>query len=100
MVDFFYSGQLIVTRDSVTDLLRIADLLMLESTRNSLLKFLQQTLNSENCIWYKSLGETFNCSPVVDAAQRFIIRNFEDVSKTPDFTQLSAADLKSLISSK
>ena len=100
MIDFFYSGQLKITSANAVNLLVVADLLLLDATRKCLLNFMQQTLNSDNCVLYRSCGLTYNCADLVEVAESFINRNFEEVSKSMDFRTLTTADVINLISSK
>ena len=46
------------------------------------------------------LVKTYNSSNLVDAAESFINRNFDDVSSSADFCRLSASDVIYFISSK
>ena len=60
MIDFFYSGQLNITTVNSVGLLEVADLLLLEATRKSLINYLQQTLNCDNCVWYRTVGQVWS----------------------------------------
>ena len=79
IINFFYTGILEIDSNNAIELLQVADVLLLEQTRNSLLKYMQQTLNFENCILYKNIGKTFSCSELTENSDRFARRNFEDV---------------------
>ena len=81
IINFFYTGTLEITSYNAIDLLEVADLLLLEQTKNYLLKYMQQTLNSENCILYKNVGSTFSCKALMETSDRFARRNFEDVCR-------------------
>ena len=79
IINFFYTGILVIDSYNAIELLQVADILLLEQTRSSLLKYMQQTLNFENCILYKDIGKTFACSELTENSDRFARRNFEDV---------------------
>ena len=81
IIGFFYTGLLEVHSSNAIELLQVADLLLLQQTKTSLLRYMQQTLNSENCILYKDVGTTFYCNDLMETADRFARRNFEDVCK-------------------
>ena len=85
IIDFFYTGLLEVHSSNAIELLQVADLLLLQQTKTSLLRYMQQTLNSENCILYKDVGTTFYCNALMETADRFARRNFEDVCKRLGF---------------
>ena len=81
IINFFYTGLLEIKLSNAIELLQVADLLLLEQTKTSLLRYMQQTLNSDNCILYKDVGSTFCCKALMETADRFARRNFEDVCK-------------------
>ena len=81
ILNFFYTGVLEITPLNAIELLQVADVLLLDQTKECLLKYMQQTLNSENCILYKDVGKTFACTTLAETADRFARRNFEDVCK-------------------
>ena len=81
IIEFFYTGQLEINSSNAIELLQVADLLLLEQTKKSLLRYMQQSLNSDNCILYKDVGSTFCCKALMETADRFARRNFEDVCK-------------------
>ena len=87
MIDFFYSGQLNITTVNSVGLLEVADLLLLEATRRSLINYLQQTLNCDNCVWYRTVGQVWL------QTQRFFLPSSllkRPVFKFLDFAQLWA----------
>ena len=81
IISYFYTGMLEIQSFNAIELLQVADLLLLEQTKTSLLRYMQQTLNSENCILYKDVGTTFCCKSLMETSDRFARRNFEDVCK-------------------
>ena len=81
MINFFYTGILRINATNAIDLLQVADILLLDQTKNCILKYMQQTLNSGNCILYKNVGHTLACKGLEETADRFARRNFEDVCK-------------------
>merc|ERR1712223_589346 len=97
IIDFFYTGLLEVHSSNAIELLQVADLLLLQQTKASLLRYMQQTLNSDNCILYKDVGTTFYCNALMETADRFARRNFEDVCKSDAFMSLSIQDLSNFL---
>ena len=85
MIDFFYSGQLNITTVNSVGLLEVADLLLLEATRRSLINYLQQTLNCDNCVWYRTVGQVWSQTQRVFSPASLLKR---PVFKILDFAQL------------
>ena len=89
IIDFFYSGVLKITLENVQELLELADLLLLENTKNHLIKYLKQTLNAQNCILYKRLGQLYCDEKLIQKAEEFLARNYGKVVITEDFGTLT-----------
>ena len=89
IIDYFYSGTLKITLENVQELLELADLLLLENTKKYLIKYLKQTLNSQNCILYKRLGQLYCDEKLIENSEEFMARNYVKVMESEDFLSLS-----------
>ena len=75
--------------ENVPELLKLADLLLLENTKKYLINYLKQTLNSQNCILYKRLGQFYCDEPLIENSEEFMARNYVKVMESEDFLSLS-----------
>ena len=69
--------------------MELADLLLLENTKKYLIKYLKQTLNSQNCILYKRLGQLYCDEKLIENSEEFMARNYVKVMESEDFLSLS-----------
>jgi hypothetical protein len=75
-----YSGLLRIDPTTVWDTLTAVDLLLLSETRKTILEsYLTKLVDVSNCVVCKRVGEMYNCDALIDNAENFIVRNFEDV---------------------
>lgn len=88
IIDYFYTGSVIVTMDNAEELLEISDILLLEETKKSILRFLKDTMNYSNCLIHKYLGSIYCDENLVESANSYFCRNFEAVSQTQQFLQI------------
>jgi hypothetical protein len=80
VIDFMYSGLLRIDPTTVWDILTAVDLLLLSETRKTILEsYLTKLVDVSNCVVCKRVGEMYNCDALIDNAENFIVRNFEDV---------------------
>ena len=80
VVDFMYTGLLRIEPTTVWDILTTADILLLAETRRVILEsYLIKMVELSNCISCKRVGEMYACQTLVDTANNFIVRNFEQV---------------------
>ena len=80
IVDFMYTGLLRIEPTTVWDILTSADILLLAETRRVILEsYLIKMVELSNCISCKRVGQMYACQTLVDTANNFIVRNFEQV---------------------
>jgi hypothetical protein len=83
IVDFMYTGLLRIEPTTVWDILTAADILLLAETRRVILEsYLIKMVELSNCISCKRVGEMYACQTLIDTANNFIVRNFEQVFRT------------------
>ncbi|XP_060870532.1 kelch-like protein 12 [Metopolophium dirhodum] len=60
LVDYIYTGEIIVTKENVQDLLPAANILQLDFVSAACAKFLQKPLDASNCLGVRALADLHN----------------------------------------
>ena len=97
LIDYFYCGTLKITLENVPELLKLADLLLLENAKKYLINYLKQTLNSQNCILYKRLGQLYCEEKLMENSEEFMARNYAKVMESEDFYSLTSQEFLSFL---
>lgn len=87
-----------MSSETAPGIMAAADLLLMEKVKGAVCEFLQKLICSENCVYLARLADTYVCPALLESAQRFIQRNFEDVCRTEDFMELTFLEVEELIS--
>jgi len=98
VIDFSYSGEILLTQANVEDVLRAASFFQIYSLRNACCKYLTQLLHTDNAIGIYNFAEQFSCSQLQEAAFRYILHNFGLVSVGEEFLSLDTETLIKVIS--
>ncbi|XP_029347670.1 ring canal kelch homolog isoform X2 [Acyrthosiphon pisum] len=103
LVDYIYTGEIIITKENVQALLSSANVLQLDYVNDICAEFLQKQMDSSNCIGIKAFASAFadlhNCTKLLSSSEAYIKQKFLEVAKGEDFLSLSSEDLVKLISS-
>ena len=78
IVDFFYGQKIYVTSDNISDLLAIADFLMIHEIKILCLQYLLENLTLENCLWVWSLANLYRLEQLDDICQDVALARFHD----------------------
>ncbi|XP_008188357.1 kelch-like protein 2 [Acyrthosiphon pisum] len=98
LVDYIYTGEIMVTNENVQVLLQAANVLQLDYVNVACAEFLQKQLDPSNCLRIKALANLHNCTELLSRTESYIKQNFLEVVKGYDFLSLSFEDLLKLIS--
>ncbi|XP_029342509.1 kelch-like protein 3 isoform X2 [Acyrthosiphon pisum] len=99
LVDYIYTGEIMVTKENVQTLLSAANVLQLDYVNDICAEFLQKQVDSSNCIGIKAFADLHNCTKLLSSSEAYIKQHFLEVAKGEDFLSLSSEDLVMLISS-
>ncbi|KAK6024164.1 BTB And Kelch [Ostertagia ostertagi] len=104
LVDYCYSGKIVISDANVSSILPAACLLQLDEVQAVLLQkqcceFLKNGLNLSNCLGIRVLAYTYSCQELLHSADKYILRNFQDILGTEEFHQLPVDQVIELISS-
>ncbi|XP_060857046.1 kelch-like protein 2 [Metopolophium dirhodum] len=99
LVNFIYSGKIMVTEETVQVLLPGANLLQLEEVKEACCDFLQTQLCPANCIDINAIANLYNCTELLTSSEQYIQQHYSEVVGSEDFLSLSSAQVIKLISS-
>eukprot|EP00102_Acyrthosiphon_pisum_P021156 XP_016658366.1 PREDICTED: kelch-like protein 2 [Acyrthosiphon pisum] len=99
IVNFFYSGYIVVTGENVQVLLPAANLLQLQEVKDVCCDFLQSQLGPTNCIGIYDIADLHSCTKLSTSSELFIQRHFSEVVGGDEFLSLSSEQVIKLISS-
>ncbi|XP_028407755.1 kelch-like ECH-associated protein 1 [Dendronephthya gigantea] len=99
VLDYIYTG--VITNpnsDDARELYLAADYLILPGLKHKAVEIMVEALSPENCLRTLVWSHRFSSRALFTHTFRFILDNFNSVSRTADFVKLSARDLKLLLS--
>lgn len=88
LVEFVYTGKLLVTSDGVLNLFQAAKSLGMKQVQDSSEKFILEKILPLNWIALRSFAEGNDCPNLMTAIDEFIAHNVEDIFHKKDFFQL------------
>ncbi|XP_003242520.1 kelch-like protein 2 isoform X2 [Acyrthosiphon pisum] len=98
LVNFIYSGYIVVTGENVQDLLPVANLLQLQEVKEVCCDFLQTQLCPTNCIGIYDIADLHSCTKLLTNSELYIQQHFSEVAGGDEFLSLSSEKLIKLIS--
>ncbi|XP_060880188.1 ring canal kelch homolog isoform X2 [Metopolophium dirhodum] len=98
LIDYIYTGKIMVTEQNVMVLLQAANLLQLDFVKGVCTEFLQIQLNPSNCLGIKEFADFFNCMELSSSSEEYIKKNFLKVVEADEFLFLSSDQVINLIS--
>ncbi|XP_060872835.1 kelch-like protein 2 [Metopolophium dirhodum] len=99
LVNFIYSGQILITEENVQDILPAADLLQFQGVKEACCDFLQSQLCPTNCIGINYLADLHSCTKLITSSEVYIHQHFSEVVGCKEFLSLSSEQVVKLISS-
>ena len=97
MIEYSYTGEVMVTVENVQDLLPAASILQLKDLKTACCLFLSEHLDTANCLGIKQFADLHACPDLVSKTNRFIIRKFTEVVKHDEFLELPHTVLAELL---
>ena len=100
VLDYVYTGALTYPNpDDARDLYLAADYLILPGLKHKAVEIMVEALSAENCLRTLVWSHKFSSRALFTHTFRFILDNFNSVSRTADFVKLPARELKLLLAS-
>lgn len=98
LINYAYTGQIIISQENVQRLLPAACLWQLSDVQKECCEFLKSQLDPTNCFGMRSFADTHSCKELYQLSDEYIKNNFTRVSLNEEFLLLSPKDVEDLIS--
>lgn len=100
LMNFIYSGELLMNTTNVLNLLAAADFLQLAFVKESCGVYLKTLVNDENCVAMLFIANKFNAMELENHLLKYAARHFYKVSQSDDFMELPVKQLVRLLQSE
>eukprot|EP00102_Acyrthosiphon_pisum_P022693 XP_016659903.1 PREDICTED: ring canal kelch homolog isoform X2 [Acyrthosiphon pisum] len=98
LIDFIYTGKIMVTEQNVMGILQAAIILQLDYVKGVCVEFLQKQLNTSNCLGIKEFADFYNCVDLLSSSEEYIKMHFLKFVEVDEFLSLSFEEVINLIS--
>ncbi|XP_050060154.1 ring canal kelch homolog [Aphis gossypii] len=98
LIDYIYTGKIMITRENAQVVLAAANLLQLEYVKQACVEFIQKQLDPSNCLSIKVFADLNNCIELLSKCEEFIKKQFLEMVKYDEFLSLSSEEVIKLIS--
>ncbi|XP_029345187.1 kelch-like protein 3 [Acyrthosiphon pisum] len=99
LVNFVYSGKIVITEEIVQDLLPASNLLQLQEVKEACCDFFQSQLGPTNCIAAYAIADLHSCSKLLKSSELYIQQHFSEAVGGDEFLSLSSEQVIQLIAS-
>ena len=97
IIDFIYTGKIVIDNGNVMDLLSAADYLFVDEVKQYCFEFLASVLNTENCVEILSKAQLYENSSLESDAYAYINDNFANIIKANTLNDLHFKDIISCL---
>ncbi|XP_023216548.1 kelch-like protein 17 isoform X2 [Centruroides sculpturatus] len=99
LIEFAYTGEIVITEENVQALLPVASLLQVSTVRDACCKFLLRQLHPSNCLGIRSFADAHACEELQRKSHKYALQNFQEVALTEEFLLLPFSQVEDLMSS-
>lgn len=99
ILNFFYSGNITISKDNVQTILSAASIFQLEDLNKACANFLFKQLAPCNCLGIRAFAQAHGCTKLEEQAWKYILLKFVEVSSSEEFLHLELPQLCQLLSS-
>ncbi|XP_016659013.1 kelch-like protein 2 isoform X2 [Acyrthosiphon pisum] len=99
LINFIYSGKIVITNENVQNLLTAVDILELKEVEDACCDFLQSQLCPTNCIGINAIADLHGCTKLRKRSELYILQHFSDVIGGDEFLSSTFEQVMHLISS-
>ena len=98
VLDAIYTAELPLSVENVCDIITLANQLQLNEIVEHCGIFLTGNISIHSCLSFLSIAEKYDLPEAVDECNKFVLENFDTISQSMEFTNLSKAQLCNYIS--
>ena len=99
LLEFMYSGHLQIHLDNVFELLEASNFLCVAKVEKACCKFLESTVDLENCLKILSIADALCCDGLSRAVTKYINQKFTEFAKTEAFLRSDYDNVRKFLSS-
>ncbi|KAM3914191.1 LOW QUALITY PROTEIN: actin-binding protein IPP [Leptodactylus fuscus] len=100
LLDYIYSGSVLISPDNVQDLMTAADMLQLNHVVALCCDYLKEQIEPGNCIGFFQFSEQLACQPLLEFTETYIHTHFPEVQQGDEFLALTKEQLIRLLRSE
>ncbi|XP_035685237.1 kelch-like protein 3 [Branchiostoma floridae] len=100
VLDFLYTGEIIICKDDVQDILQTGHMLLCERILPYCCMFIQANLCPSNCLGVMRLADMYGLSDLNNSSRNMAVSNLFDVTQGEEFLSLSLQELLDLLEDK
>ncbi|XP_078606373.1 kelch-like protein 40 [Branchiostoma floridae x Branchiostoma japonicum] len=100
ILDFVYTGEILICKDDVQDILQAAHMLQVEEVLRYCKNFIQKNLCPSNCVGVMRLADMFGLCDLKTTARRKAVSQFSEFGQCEEFLSLSTQQLLDLLRDK
>ena len=98
VLDAIYTGELSISVENICNVLPVANQLQLNEIVKHCAKFLSWNITVQNCLPFLAVAEKYDLQEAVNKCYKFVLENFDTLSQSTEFTNLSQEKLCSYLS--
>ncbi|XP_035691858.1 kelch-like protein 30 [Branchiostoma floridae] len=100
ILDFVYTGEILMAKDDVQDILQAAHMLQAEEVLEYCEKFIENNLCASNCVGVMCLADMYGLCSLKTTARCMVMSKFSVVGRSEEFLSLSTQQLLDLLGDK
>ena len=94
-----YTQEISFSKENISDILHGASLMQFPSVVNAAVSYIEQTIQIENCFWFRDLVLSHPFENLKEVVRCFFLAHIEETATMPEFLDSTFSELDSLFSS-
>jgi len=99
LIDYAYTGNIIIDKHNVQNLLSAANLLEVLPVRDACCQFLDKHMDETNCLGIHCFAEAHACTDLRNKAKSYVLKHFQGIVDQEEFLTITEAKLVEIVSS-
>ncbi|XP_059172839.1 kelch-like protein 18 [Physella acuta] len=98
LINFSYTGRVVIDMNNVQSLLIVAGFLHMQAVKDACSTYLKNRLEPSSCLSVRQFADQYQCCSLVEAANKYIQNNFQQVALSSDFLTLPKSEVLEILS--